>query len=104
MKYVSRFCAGSVLALSLTLTAYAGHIPCGVTDDPPPSTQQATTTGETQTGVTGDMSTSVTGEMTTGVTGDISTSVMGEMSTGITAIDPATNIFLNLLQSLLSLF
>ena len=33
-----------------------------------------------------------------------STTVTGEMATGVTATDPGTDIFLNLLQSLLSLF
>ncbi|HEV7377625.1 MAG TPA: hypothetical protein VGN95_23115 [Pyrinomonadaceae bacterium] len=50
MKYLSRLCALVILTLSLTLSAYAGHIPCGVTDDPPPPTQEAVT-GEMQNGV-----------------------------------------------------
>ena len=102
MKYVSRFCAGIVLALSLTLTAYAGHIPCGVTDDPPPSTEQATSAGDMETGVAGDMSTSATGDMSTGVTGNMGTGFTGQMSTGF--ISPTTDAFLSLWQSLLSLF
>jgi hypothetical protein len=53
MKHISRFCAVMILALSLTLTAYAGHIPCGVTDDPPPPpTEQATSAGNIGTGLT----------------------------------------------------
>jgi hypothetical protein len=78
MKNVSRFCAGIILALSLTLTAYAGHIPCGVTDDPPPPTEQATSAG------------------------NIGTSVTGDIQTGF--VNPTTDSFLSLLQSLLSLF
>jgi hypothetical protein len=80
MKQVRRFCAGIILALSLTLTAYAGHIPCGVTDDPPPPTEQATSAGDIGMGVTGDM------------------------TSGGIATDPTTNLFLSLLNGLLSLF
>ena len=43
MKYLGRFCAGIILALSLTLSAYAGHIPCpGVTDEPQASGEMVT--------------------------------------------------------------
>lgn len=62
MKQLGRFCAGIILALSLTLSTYAGHISCpGVTDDPPPTTEETltgdmpngdTATGEIQNGVT----------------------------------------------------
>jgi hypothetical protein len=53
MKHLGRFCAGIVLALSLTLSAYAGHIPCGITDEPPAS--EATAAGDISCGLTGDM-------------------------------------------------
>lgn len=86
MRTLRRLCATLVLTLALALSAFAGEISTGVTAPPPPS--QATATGEISTGVTG--------EITTGVT--------GEISTGVTATDPATDIFLSLLQSLLSLF
>lgn len=50
MKQLGRFCAGVILALSLTLSTYAGHISCpGVTDEPPP--QETATAGEMQNGV-----------------------------------------------------
>jgi hypothetical protein len=44
MKHLGRFCAGIILALSLTLSANAGHIPCGVTEEPPAA--EATAAGE----------------------------------------------------------
>jgi hypothetical protein len=88
MKTLRRLCAVFVLTLALALSAFAGDMTTGVTAPPPPSTSQATSTGDIQTGVTGEISTGVTGDMTTGVT----------------ATDPATDIFLSLLQSLLSLF
>jgi hypothetical protein len=50
MKSLGRFFAGIILALSLTLSTYAGHISCpGVTDEPPPQ-ETATATEETVTG------------------------------------------------------
>ncbi len=36
MKRTSRFCAGVVLTLAFAYPAFAGHIPCGVTEPPPP--------------------------------------------------------------------
>ena len=35
MKHLFRLCAGVVLTLMLALPAFAGHIPCGLTDPPP---------------------------------------------------------------------
>lgn len=62
MKQLGQLCAGVILALSLTLSTYAGHISCpGVTDDPPPTTEE-TLTGEMPNGDT------ATGEMQNGVT------------------------------------
>jgi hypothetical protein len=58
MKHLGRFCAGVILALSLTLPAYAGHIPCpGVTDEPQTSeaTSEATATGDISCGLTDDL-------------------------------------------------
>ncbi|HWT01583.1 MAG TPA: hypothetical protein VN256_15150 [Pyrinomonadaceae bacterium] len=49
MRHLGRFCAGIILALSLTLSAYAGHIPCGITGEP--TTSEATAAGEIQNGV-----------------------------------------------------
>lgn len=86
MKPLRQLCAVFVLALALSLSSFAGEIQTGVTTPPPPSQMMST----------GDISTGVTGEISTGITGDI--------TTGVTATDPATDIFLSLLQSLLSLF
>jgi hypothetical protein len=88
MKTFRRLCTTLVLTISLTLSAYAGHIPCGVTDDPALPASQADTTGEIATGVTGEMSTGLT----------------GQMATGATATDPLIETLLSLLQSLLTLF
>ena len=78
MKPLRRLCATFVLALALALPAFAGDMTTGVAAPPPRS--QATATG------------------------DMSTTAAGDMTTGITATDPATDILLSLLQSLLSLF
>jgi hypothetical protein len=86
MRYLSRLCAVTVLACILAVPVAAGDISCGVTDPPPPPPQQMM----------------VQGDIGAGVTGQISTTVTGEMSTGF--ISPTTDIFLSLLQSLLSLF
>lgn len=48
MKHLGRFCAGIILALSLTLPANAGHIPCGITDEPPAA--EATAAGDISCG------------------------------------------------------
>ena len=79
MKTLRRLCATFVLTLALSLFAFAGNMPAGVTAPPPPDSQATTT-------------------------GDISTSVAGDMATGVTATDPAIDALLTLLQSLLSLF
>lgn len=51
MKQVGRFCAGVILALSLALSTYAGHISCpGITDEQSGTTQE-TAAGEMQNGV-----------------------------------------------------
>jgi len=35
MKHLFRLCAGVVLTMVFALPAFAGHIPCGLTDPPP---------------------------------------------------------------------
>jgi hypothetical protein len=82
MKTLRRLCAVLVLTLVLALSAVAGDIQTGFTNQPPPPPpeSQAMTTGQISTGVTGDI------------------------QTGVTATDPATDVFVSLLQSLLSLF
>jgi hypothetical protein len=79
MKTLRQLCAAFVLTLALSFSAFAGNMPAGVTEPPPPDSE-ATSQGEMSTGVTGDM------------------------PTGATTIDPATEALLNLLQSLLALF
>jgi hypothetical protein len=50
MKQLGRLCAGVILALSLTLSTYAGHIPCpGITDETP--TQETAVAGEMPNGI-----------------------------------------------------
>ena len=44
MNSLQRFCAGFLLTLALTLPAFAGEIPCGVTAPPPPPPQETTET------------------------------------------------------------
>jgi hypothetical protein len=66
--------------LVFALSAFAGDISTTVVSTPPPPTEQAMTQG------------------------DISTTVAGDITTGVTAIDPAMEVMLSLLQSLLSLF
>lgn len=80
MKTLRRLCTAFVLALALALPAFAGDMSTTVVSPPPRSTQQATAQG------------------------DMSTTATGDMTTGVTATDPATDILLSLLQSLLSLF
>lgn len=48
MKDFERLCAACVLVLALALPAFAGHIPCGVTDARPPLQQQQAAPGEIQ--------------------------------------------------------
>ena len=80
MKTLRQFFAALVLAFMLALSAFAGQMDTGLTTPPPPPESQITTTGEISTGFTGDM------------------------STGAAAMDSTTEVALNLLQSLLSLF
>lgn len=88
MKTLRRLCAVFVLTLTLSLSVFAGDMETGIAAPPSPPDSQAMTAGQ--------MDTTVAGQMDTGVTGD--------MSTGVAATDPATEVALNLLQNLLSLF
>ena len=81
MEKLQRFCAALFLALSVTLSAFAGEIP---------TPGAKTSTSQQQTSVTGE------------------TSYQEETSTGEIptpgAIDPVTEAALSLLQGLLTLF
>jgi hypothetical protein len=82
MRNLKKLCAACVLTLVLALPVFAGDMPGGVTAPPPPLSDSSSATTQ--------------GNMGAGVTGD--------MPGGVTATDPATDVFLSLLQSLLSLF
>lgn len=82
MRHLKQLCAVCVLALVLALPALAGEMTTGVAAPAPPGHSNVTAQGE----------------MTTGFAGANST------DGSATATDPATEILLNLLQSLLSLF
>ena len=83
MKRFQRSCAAVVLTLTLTLSAFAGDMPCpGVTNQP--STQQSSVAGDI-----GAPGATATGEIP---------------GPGMAALDPVTEAALSLLQSLLSLF
>jgi hypothetical protein len=84
MKTLRQLFVASVFTLALTVSALAGEIHTTVTSSPPPPTPQAT---------------KADGEISTGVTGQTETG-SGEVS----ATDSATEIALNLLQSVLALF
>ena len=81
MKNLRRLFCAVVFTLALTIPAFAGDMQTGVA---PPSQPQTAT-------LNGDMQTTVTGQAETG-------------SSEATAADSATEIALNLLQSVLSLF
>ena len=81
MKPLRQPLVALVFTLALAIPAFAGEIETGKTT--PPSTPTAITTGEIETGITGQE----------------------EIGSGeATAADSATEIALNLLQSVLSLF
>lgn len=82
MKTFRQLCAASVLILTLTLPAFAGWISTTVAP-PNPSPTPAAATADTETNVTGQE---------------------GTGSSEATVADSATEIALNLLQSVLSLF
>jgi hypothetical protein len=84
MKNLRRLSVALVFTLVLTIPAFAGEIDTGKTSPPPSQpTQAATTEGEIDTGITGQTETG-----------------SGEVS----ATNSATEIALNLLQSVLALF
>lgn len=83
MRHLRRIFLASVFTLTLTLPAFAGQIEIGYAPPPPQPVQTATTDGQ--------IDTTVTGQEETG-------------SSEATAIDSATEVALNLLQSVLSLF
>lgn len=90
MKNLGTLCASVVLALILTTPAFAGDIHTGITN-PPPAPQGVISTGVTDSPAT-------QGNIHTGVTNQESA------EDGATASDSVTEIALNLLQSVLSLF
>jgi hypothetical protein len=83
MKRLKLSLAATALALIFSVSASAGEILCGVTSQPPSQPQSATATSETSVGVSA-----------------ISETASGEAL----AVDPVTEIALNVLQSVLSLF
>ena len=85
MKSLRQLCVAVVFTLALAIPAFAGVMDTG-SPAPPPSAQPAQTA-------------TVNGEMQIGLTGQEETG-SGEVS----ATDSATEIALNLLQSVLSLF
>lgn len=74
MKSLRQLCAALVLALVLELSAFAGEMSTTIASPPPPPPQ-----------------------------GNMSTTVACDMTTGIADTDTATEVALNLLQSLLTL-
>lgn len=83
MKNLRRLFCAVVFTLALTIPAFAGDMQTTVTSPPPAQPQMATLNGDIQTGVTGQAETD---------------------SSEATAADSATEIALNLLQSVLALF
>ena len=83
MKPLRQLCVALTFTLALAITTFAGEIHTTVAPPPPPSSQATTTEG------------------------DIQTTVAGQEETGsseATTTDSATELALNLLQSVLSLF
>ncbi len=87
MKPFRQLCVVSVFVFALAISAFAGEIQIGVA--PPQPAQTSTTNGQAV----------ANGEIQIGLTGQIETG-SGEVS----ATGSATEIVLNLLQSVLSLF
>lgn len=81
MKTLRQLCVASVFVFALAIPAFAGEIQTPLA--PPPPAQSATAQGEISTGITGQEETG---------------------SSEATAADSATEIALNLLQSVLALF
>ena len=84
MKNLRQLCVALTFTLALALPAFAGEIQTTVAPPPPAQSAQATATN-------GDIETGITGQEETG-------------SSEATAADSATEIALNLLQSVLALF
>jgi hypothetical protein len=84
MKNLGQLCVALVFTLALTIPAFAGDIETTVTSPPPAQHAQAATAA-------GEIHTTVTGQEETG-------------SSEATATGSATEIALNLLQSVLALF
>ena len=80
MKTLRRLLVALVFTFALAIPAFAGEMETGKTPPPAPT---ATTAGEMETGITGQAETG---------------------SSEATAADSATDLALNLLQSVLSLF
>jgi hypothetical protein len=80
MKTLRQLCVAVVFTLALAISTFAGEIEITKTAPPPPT---ATSNGDIQTGVTGQIETG---------------------SSEATAADSATEAMLNLLQSVLTLF
>ena len=80
MKTLRQLSVASVFVFVLAMPAFAGEISTGIAPPPPP---HAATAGQIETGITGQIETD---------------------SSEATSADSATEIALNLLQSVLSLF
>jgi ABC-type phosphate transport system substrate-binding protein len=95
MKKVRQFCAAVVLTLIFALSAFAGQMTTWVADPPPPPPSE------------GNMSTPVAQDPSSpsaAADGRISTPVAGQIQTGgSVAVDPVTQMAMNLLQGVLSL-
>lgn len=87
MKTLRQLCVASVFVFALAIPAFAGEISTGIA--PPQPAQTSATNGQA----------TVNGEISTGLTGQIETG-----SSEATAADSATELALNLLQSVLDLF
>jgi hypothetical protein len=84
MKTLRRLSVALAFTLALTIPAFAGEIDTGKTSPPPSQPAQTAT-------LNGDIQTGITGQAETG-------------SSEATAAGAATEIALNLLQSMLALF
>jgi hypothetical protein len=81
MKHLRQLCIGLFLVLALSIPAFAGDMPNGITGE-----MGAGVTGEMSTGITGQIPTGITGEIGTGITGDIHGGFTGEMPGGISLL------------------
>jgi hypothetical protein len=94
MKHLRHLCVAVVLTLALACSAFAdGQMSTGIGTLPPPSAH-------------GEISTPVAGQISTGVAGQIEIPVAGQMPTLNNVahpVDPATQMALSLLRSVLSL-